>query len=228
MWFDKKIPLAVRISTSVLVSQLLFNILSLYLGQSVLFVQGLQGNSWFNVRYGIMMMPSIAIFVGYLVYRMRRFGVVLVSLLLFISFLQIVNIDAVTIDDARVGASGKNVSEVSGWLHNHVPGKDGYVLISVASHDAIIFSSGLPMSKFIHEGTGQYWDLATAHPERWVRWIIMRTNDTNDSTFRLLQNNNSFKQNYTLVHHFPFADIYELKANYVAHIQPLPKLTSNK
>lgn len=32
----------------------------------------------------------------------------------------------------------------------------GFVLISAASHDAIIFSSGLPMKKCIHKGTGTY------------------------------------------------------------------------
>jgi len=227
-WTDKRIQSSVRIATIAILVPFFFNITALYLGQSVLFVQGLSGNTWFNVRYGLMMMPIIAIFTGYLLYRAKQLRWVLLGLILFVSFFTFVNNDAVTIDDARVGASGKNVSEVSGWLRNNVPGKDGYVLISVASHDAIVFSSGLPMSKFIHEGTGQYWDLATAHPERWVRWMIMRTNDTNDSTFRILEHNSAFAQKYRLVHHYPFADIYELKPEYVSSLQPLPKLTSNK
>ncbi len=227
-WTDKRIKSSIRIATIAILVPFFFNIAALYFGQSVLFVQGLSGNTWFNVRYGLMMMPVIAIFTGYLLYRVKQLRWVLLSLILFVAFFTFANRDAVTIDDARVGASGKNVSEVSGWLRNNVSGKDGYVLISVASHDAIVFSSGLPMSKFIHEGTGQYWDLATAHPDRWVRWMIMRTNDTNDSTFRILQHNLAFNQKYKLVHHYPFADIYELKPEYVPYLQPLPKLTSNK
>jgi len=228
LWFDKKISTSVRIATIALLAPFFFNVLALYLGHSVLFVQGLTGNSWFNVRYGLMMMPSIAIFVGYLVHRAHALRFVLIGLFLFVSFFTFINKDAVSIDDARIGSSGKNVTEVSGWLKQHATHTNGYVLISVASHDAIIFSSGLPMKRFIHEGTGQYWDLATAHPERWVRWIILRTHDTNDLTFRTLQFNPSFADKYRLVNHYPFADIYELKPEYIKGLSSLPALTSNK
>lgn len=228
LWLDVTILKRIRIAAIALLAPFFFNILALYVGQSVLFVQGLAGNSWFNVRYGLMMIPSIAIFVGYLVQRVRNLRFVLVGLLLFVTFFTIINGDAVTIDDARVGASGKNVSEVSGWLKQHATVSSGYVLISVASHDAIIFSSGLPMKRFIHEGTGIYWNLATTHPEKWVRWIILRTHDTNDMTYKILQYNPIFAQKYTLVRHFPFADIYVLKPQYISGLQPLPELMSNK
>jgi hypothetical protein len=225
-WFDKRITTSVRLSATVLLAPFLFNVLALYLGQSVLFVQGLTGNSWFNVRYGLMMVPSVAVFVGYLVYRLPSIKYVLIILLLFVSFFSFVNRDAVTIDDAVFGASGKNVSQVSGYLRNHATDQPGFVLISVASHDAIIFSSGLQMSRFIHEGTGEYWTLAIAHPAHWARWIVMRTNDINDQTFRLIRNNPEFKQDYVLINHYPFADVYEIKPQFVKslHTQPIPGL----
>ncbi len=58
-WLNRKIFIAVRVATVVLFAPLVFNILALYLGHSVLFVPDLVGNTWFNVRYGIMMMPSL-------------------------------------------------------------------------------------------------------------------------------------------------------------------------
>ena len=219
LWLDKKIPADIRIATTALLTPLLFNVLALYLGHSVLFVEGLSGNSWFNVRYGLMVLPALAIFTAFLVHKLKSLRWVLVALLLFVSIFSFANRDAVTIDDALYGASGKNVKEVSGWLKDNATNKEGFVLISVASHDAIIFSSGLPMKRFIHEGTGLYWDLATAHPQRWARWIIMRTNDVNDGTFRILQFNQEFKKDYILVHKFPFADIYELKPEYVGKLR---------
>jgi len=176
-----------------------------------------------------MMMSSIAIFTGYLIHKSGKMKIVLIGLLAFVLFFSFANVDAVTIDDARVGSSQKNVTEVSGWLHNNAASKPGFVLISAASHDAIIFSSGLPMSKFIHEGTGLYWISATTAPDRWARWIIMRTNDLNDATFKLVSKTQAYKNgDYTLVGHYPFADIYELKPQFLSGLNTKPTLGKQK
>lgn len=214
-FFDKNIKPHMRIAAIAILTPLLFNVVALFFGHSVLFVQGLHGNSWFNVRYGLMMIPSIAFFVGYLVYKAKAIRYMLIALLLFTTAFQFINTDAVTIDDAVVGASGKNVSQVSGWLTRHATNKDGFVLISAASHDAIIFSSGLPMKRFVHEGAGQYWKATIERPDKWARWIVMRTDDVNDNTWREMKNNIYFKRSYTRVRQFPFADIYEIKPEYV-------------
>src|SRR3989344_2381342 len=166
------------------------------------------------LRYGSMAVPSIAILVGYLMHRAGAMRIALVGLLAFVTFFSFVSQDAVTIDDARVGSSQKNVSEVSGWLHAHAANTPGFILISAASHDAIIFSSGLPMKKFIHEGTGAYWDTAITVPDHRARWIIMRTHDDNDLTWRSVKDTPGM-QRYTKVESFPFADIYELKPEYL-------------
>ncbi len=215
-YLDKKIKTAYKIAALALFAPLVFNILALFMGQSVLFIQGLSGNTWFNVRYGLMLMPSIAIFIGYLIGRAQKMKLLIIGILLFVAFFTFVNHDAVTIDDAQVGSSQKNVSEVSGWLKNNA-GDDGFILISAASHDAIIFSSGYPMKKFIHEGTGNYWLAATSSPDRWARWIIMRTNDLNDQTFKLLKDNSGLAR-YDKVGSYPFADIYQLKKEYVKNL----------
>lgn len=224
-WFDKKISSSVKIGSLSLLAPFIFNILALYLGQSVLFIQGITGATWFNARYGIMLMPTLAIFIGYLVNRFKSLRPVLIGLLLFVLFFSFTNGDAVTIDDARVGSSQKNVTEVSGWLNKNAKDTPGFVLISAASHDAIIFSSGLPMSKFIHEGTGAYWLDATTSPDRWARWIVMRTNDINDSTFKLVSKSTAYRNgDYFLVNHYPFADIYELKQQFIKNLNTKPIL----
>lgn len=214
---DKKLSTNMKIGATSLLAPLIFNIIALYLGHSVLFIQGISGNSWFNVRYGIMMMSSIAILAGFLFHRAKVFRPAILVLFIFVTIFQFGNGDAVTIDDGRVGSSQKNVSEVSGWLYNNVKDEKGFVLISAASHDAIIFSSGLPMKRFIHEGTGAYWLSATSSPDRWARWIVMRTNDNNDQTFRLTDKEALKK--YELVNSYPFADIYKLKDEYVPMVQ---------
>ena len=209
MWFHKKLSIETRLVGLLLLAPWVFNIIALYLGHSVIFIQGLSGDTWFNVRYGVMMMPSFAILIGYLMYRVGNLKYVLAGMLIFVTFFQFSSMDAVTIDDATVGSSQKNVTEVSGWLAENAKDKPGFILISAASHDSIIFTSGLPMKKFIHEGAGAYYDVAIEYPDRWARWIVVRSNSDDDSTWRLLKDNEGFRTRYKLVDSYPFADIYE-------------------
>jgi len=227
LWTDKNLKWNIRLGTLALIAPFFFNILALYLGHSVLFIQGLSGNSWFNVRYGLMLLPSIAIFIGYLTHRLKSLRWSIVGLMAFVTFFSFTSADAVTIDDGRVGASQKNVVQVSTWLHDHAKDQKGFVMISAASHDAIIFSSGLPMKKFIHEGTGLYWDNAIATPQKWARWIIMRTNDVNDLTFKEIKDKEILRY-YTLVGQYEFADIYELKPEYADGLTTEPVFSNQK
>lgn len=221
---DKSFSRSVRIATFVLMAPLAFNIIALFFGHSVLYIQGLSGNTWFNVRYGIMMAPSFAIFIGYAAHRATKIRLVLAGLLFFLIFFSFANGDAVTIDDARVGSSQKNVTEVSGWLNKNARHAPGFILISAASHDSIIFSSGLPMKKFIHEGAGIYYDTALENPDRWARWIVMRTYSDDDSTWKAMKDNPGFK-NYDLVDHYPFADIYRLNDEHLIDLVTEPILS---
>jgi hypothetical protein len=226
IFFDKKFSFSMRIATLILLTPLIFNILALYLGHSVLYVAGLSGETWFNIRYGIMMAPSFAIFIGYLSNRVEKLKILLMGFILFLAFFTFSSNDAVTIDDARVGSSQKNVTEVSEWLKENTENTPGFILISVASHDAIIFSSGLQMKKFIHEGSGSYYDAALKNTDHWARWIVMRTYSNEDSTWKAMKNNPAFK-NYELVGHYPFADIYQLRDEYLIELNTKPILKPN-
>ncbi len=220
---DKKFTWSMRAATLVLSAPFAFNVVALYLGHSVLFIQGLSGDSLFNVRYGIMMMPSFAIFIGYLAHRAAKMRLVFLGLMAFVTFFFFINSDAVTVDDARVGSSQKNVSEISAWLKQNTKEKPGFILISAASHDSVIFTSGLPMKKFIHEGTGDYYKSAISNPDRWARWIIMRTHSEEDSTWRAMKNHSAFI-NFELVDHYPFADVYQLKDEFIKDLNTEPIL----
>lgn len=215
LFFDKKIKPELRFASIALMSPLFFNIVSLFFGFSVIFIQGISGNTWFNVRYGVMLLPTFAIFIGYFINRFANLRWVVIGSFLFVTFFAFVNKDSVAIDDARVGSSQKNVTEVSGWLEKNTKDKPGFILISAASHDAIIFSSNLPMKKFIHEGTGKYWESATTTPDRWARWIVLRTYDKSDLSYKAVGELVSFKTMYNLVDSYPFADIYELKEEFL-------------
>lgn len=227
MWRDKSISLEDRYASLALWAPLAFNIIALYLGFSVIYVQGISGDTWFNIRYGVMLAPTVSIMIGYLVGRAKDFRPLIIGSLAFVLFFAFANHDAVSIDDARVGSSQKNVSEVSGYLSANAKDQAGFVLISAASHDAIIFSSGLPMKKFIHEGTGKYWESATTTPDHWARWIVMRTYDDSDLAWKAVSRVPGFA-NYQLVATYPFASIYELKPEFMDRLQTEAVIKDNK
>lgn len=228
MMLNKNEEKDLKIASFSLMSPLFFNVIALIAGFSVVFVQGISGDTWFNVRYGVMMMPALAIYLGYLVDRIKSIRWLTIITFVFVAFFAFANSDAVTIDDARVGSSQKNVSEVANYLNKNAKDKEGFILISAASHDAIIFSSGLPMKKFIHEGTGKYWDLATTSPDHWARWIVLRTYDENDLTYKALKDNQTFKEKYNLVDSYPFADVYQLDEKYLNLLSKEGQIDSQK
>jgi hypothetical protein len=172
-------------------------------------------------------MPAFAVFIGYLVGKFKDLRWVIIGLYVFTMFFAFANSDAVTIDDARVGSSQKNVTEVSGYLNSAAKNQPGFILISAASHDAIIFSSGLSMNRFIHEGTGKYWEDALAEPDRWARWIVMRTYDNNDQTYKGVSKSLGFSK-YHLVESYPFADVYEIDSQYLPQLNYTPTLGKQK
>ncbi len=224
---DKEQKKSTKLATLALIAPFVFNVITLYMGQSVLYLQGITQETWFNVRYGLLSLPGVAIWIGYLVDKARIAKVaILVVILMSVVFMH-TSSDAVTIDDGKVGASQKNVYEVSDWLGKYAGDEPGFVLISASSHDAILFSSGLKMKRFIHEGTGKYWEYAGQDPAKWARWIVMRTNDVNDNTFRLMRDNGQLFK-YDLVQQYPFADIYSLKSEYMKDLITEPILGKQK
>lgn len=222
-WFDKHISFSLKLASLALFSPLFFNVLALYFGYSILLVPGITGDIWFNARYGLMMIPAFAIFFGYLVHRFTMLQFVLIGILVIVSAITFGAQESVLIKDAFSGGSGSDVSKVSSFLSTHASNTNDYILIATSSHDPIIFSSKLSMKRFVHQGTGFYWDLAVAHPDRYIRYIVMRTGDDTDLVYRMLSDNASFKQYYNKVGSFPTVDVYELKSERRNNIRPFPK-----
>lgn len=199
----------------VFLAPLAFNILALYLGHSVIHLPQTVGQTWFNVRYGLLVLPWLAIFIGYLSTHknlITRFAVsltVMLQILLFFS-----SHYTITLDDGLWGSSQKNVKGIGRWINTNINQEDEYILVSVASHDAILFASRLPMSRFIHEGTGIYWKESLQSPEDYARYVIMRTHDELDLVARAVDELPDFFDKYELIYDDEFADIYQLKAEY--------------
>ena len=172
-----------------LLSPLLFHILSLFLGFSSLFIPGVSDrilqhadNPWLNVRYGLMMLPAVSLFSAYLTKRSSGLKILLFCCII-LQFVIFIRGQMVTLTDAVTQRNVLDSTEATQWLNDNVKSDDGLILASVSYHNPLIFATGLPLKRFIHEGTGKYWKESLTHPLLYAKWIIVSNNDSGDPVY---------------------------------------------
>jgi hypothetical protein len=195
-------------------SPIMFNVIALYLGQSAINIpEAPQNPGLFNIRYGLMALPWIAVVLG--VISSNKYARILVVALIYLqSYIFIQQGIPITLIDGMNGLENTYYTvEASQWLANNYHG--GYILTSLASHDAFVARTGLPMKYYIHEGTRDYWNNALqnpslpAGPKQVNITYIAVLSFPPDTVYKALRNNPSFYLNYKLVHKYKEFEIYE-------------------
>jgi len=166
----------------VLFSPFIFYTLSLYIGQSVIFIPNLtpQNFPWhlFNVRYGLSMVPFAAIFFGYLFGRSRRWwlqGAVIILLAAQTALYASGRLPILTLQDGLVGLSHQGAPDAQTWLAKNYNG--GKILLDDYSRTISIIHSDLPMDNVVYVGNKPYWQEALTAPQSQVQWVVMQQND---------------------------------------------------
>jgi len=195
----------VKIAAGLLLVPFIFNFFSLVAGHSALHLPSLPPFTWFNDRYGLMLLPAIAIAVGFLA-KGKKTASILIGLIIISQItLMYMSNQVITIEDGVKGASGEFLAEAGGWIGANV--EEGLILVAASSNDALLFHSGLPLKQFIVEGAQKYWQQSLKDPTRYAQWIIMRQGDLVE---KKLNNNPNFLNNYRLVYRDEFSHIYKL------------------
>lgn len=190
-------------------SPIVFNILALYFGQSAMNVpQAPHNPGMFNIRYGMMALPAIAVLLGIIASnKYLRYLVVLI--ITAQSFLFVQQGIPVSLADGIHGLEQTYYTvEASKWLKAHYQG--GLILTSLASHDAFVARTQLPMKLYVHEGTRQYWYSALKTPSKSVEYIATLSFPP-DFVYRAIYNNSDFLHNFVLVHNYGKFGIYKRK-----------------
>ncbi|HSX09992.1 MAG TPA: hypothetical protein VLF93_07585 [Candidatus Saccharimonadales bacterium] len=167
---------------AVLFVPFIFNVISLFLGQSVIFIPGLTPKDYlfhlFNVRYGVTMIPFMAVFFGYLISRVHpSVKALLIGLLIAQSYFFMTGMTpTITLADGTQGLSAEKVpTNVENFINKHYDG--GYVLLDSYARTISIAKSTVPMQDIIYVGNKPYWEISLKHPEKYAKWIIMQKND---------------------------------------------------
>lgn len=160
----------------------IFNVITLYLGQSVIFIPSLTPASFewqlFNVRYGMMMIPTFAFFFGYLstkIFKPLQFlliAIIIIQIGLFATgFSKILSLE-----DGLAGLSAAKKPDAQYWLEKNYDG--GLVLVDDYARTLSIVRTNIPMQNVIYIGNKPYWEESLKEPEKYAKWVVMQKDDT--------------------------------------------------
>ncbi len=185
-----------------------FNVLSLFLGHSVIHLPFIYPYAYFNVRYGLMALPAIAFAVSSLTFNKKYLGILILTVVVLQYGYLYYKDNIITIKDAKLGASGFYLDDVGNWLHDNA--KEGKILVATSSHDALIFTAHLPLKRYVSEGMSLYWKPSLENPSQYVRYVVMHDGDLVADG---MVGNPDFENNFELVFKGEFSNVYEKQSN---------------
>lgn len=165
-----------------LLAPAIFYVVTLYVGQSVIFIPHLTPVSYewrlFNVRYGLMMVPVAAILVGWLFSKGRIQAKLLIITFFLLQFglYKVGYSKIITLEDGTVGLSHAKRPDAERWMAKNYDG--GLVLLDDYARTMSIIRADIPMQNVIYIGNQFYWVDSLHNPDKWARWVIMQRNDS--------------------------------------------------
>ncbi len=213
-YLNKDIENKIKFALIIFVAPLFFNIIALYLGHSILFMPNILGSGWFNVRYGVMSIFIIAIFVPNLLNFKNKYLKIIFAGIIFMAILAPFFYEPVTLQDAKEGMARKDLRTAGQSLAdlvNNDNDKNEKILISASANDPIIFLSGLSMKRFIYEGSGKYWSESIDNPSKYATWVFIDKKNSMDYIATKLWKTNVLLKNFNLVYKDEWFLIYRIK-----------------
>lgn len=200
-----------RMTIFLFLAPFVFNILALYLGHSILFMPNVLGSGWFNVRYGVMCLPVIAVGIAFLANVRNVFarGALLCGIVAAIVFS--FSFEPVTLQDAKEGMARKDLRAIGRWLSENATNPNEKILISAAANDPIVFLSGFPIRRFIYEGSGKYWRESIRNPERYATWVFVDKKNSMDFVAENIWKKNMLQEKFDRVHEDEWFLVYKIR-----------------
>lgn len=171
----------------------------------------------FNIRYGLLILPWIAVLATYAFPRRRILAIPLITIFSFGMAFQIYTYfrPAPTlvykIPD-RIGTQEvKPFQDMVNYIKAHR--KEGeYILVSAAGNEDQMFLMGYDYDVFIHEGVNKYWKETIDFPPLYADWIIINYGQVADRLQRKFPRNHpTLLREYDRVYDKEQVAIYKIK-----------------
>jgi hypothetical protein len=157
---------------ALLAAPALFEIVSLYVGQTTIRVPQRPPHEMYNDRYALMALPLCAVAIAIVVGRRRWLGAAL-ALVAAAGMVAATFGTPLTIADGRHGtssATGGHPEIAAHYLHAHYRG--GEVLADDSEASNTVFAADLDLKEFVTPGSHPFWERAITEPARHVSWAI--------------------------------------------------------
>ena len=156
----------------------------------------------FNVRYGILLLPWVAIIISYIFTTKRiRFLFYFIFIILFgIQLISYFKPHYSVIYQIPARINPKPDAQLVSFMKSHYKG--GEILISASGHEDQMFEMGFNYRTYIHEGTGKYWKESLDDPPHYATWVIFDLGQNADTLDKYMQDPHrkaALNRNFNLV-----------------------------
>ncbi|MGD1156590.1 MAG: glycosyltransferase family 39 protein [Terriglobia bacterium] len=157
-----------------------------------LYLPTLFPHTYYNLRYGLEMVPAVALFPSFVLSarlgRNLRVGLLVVFLVLLgRQFFVLASAGAEELAVVKEGilntpCRSKRQQAVIQFLRGHYDGKR--VLLAVGKWPCVMPEVGIYFGSTISDANRKYWSRMSREPEKWVEWIIQARGDAVDGLMR--------------------------------------------
>jgi len=166
----------------------------------------------FNIRYGILLLPWVAIIIAYLFAYKNKYikmtTTVLFVLLISIQVYSYFHTKYSVIYIIPANMSAKSEGGLVGYMKKNYDG--GKILISAAGHEDQMFLMGFDYSTYIHEGNYKYWHESLDNPPRYATWVIFDKGQERDAIAAKPNIDIILERDYTRVFYEGQVQIYKI------------------
>jgi hypothetical protein len=158
-----------------------FYIFSIAYGGVPVFIPVWTPYSYYNVRYGLQLLPAIAVFVGLgleLVLRVNyskrfnRIAIAIVSLIAALSYVSVIRAVPICLREAQVNAVTRVAFESALAREFQFLPKDATYMMYTGDHVGALQQAGIQLKRVVNENNWGYWQRALEAPAGSADYIV--------------------------------------------------------
>jgi hypothetical protein len=167
----------------------------------------------FNIRYGLLLLPWVAIMIAYLF----SFKNIFIKSVMILSFCLLFSIQIYSYFNTSYSVLYKIPAKILNkpdfamvdYMKKNYDG--GKILISAAGHEDQMFLMGFDYKTYIHEGTNKYWKESLDDPPRYASWVIYDKAQERDPIAVKKNIDVVLLRDYELAFHYDQMKVYKIK-----------------